>query len=81
MSMYPVSPNRRHPQSDTLQPLGSTIILDPKFMNAADRYTVSQVKPVSREARLPSVSTLRAASSDPSVWYAPPTFTTSIGNE
>ena len=48
--------------------LGSSIILDPKFMNAADRHTISQVKPVFREARLPSTATLRAATSDPRVW-------------
>ena len=69
---------RRHPQSGTLPRARLDHHPDLKFMNAADRYTVSHVKPVFREARLPSVSTLRAASSDPSVQYAPPT---SNGNE
>ena len=62
------------PSRTPFRSLGQTFILDPAFMNDADRHTISQVKPVFREARLPSVSTLRAATvtatSDPSVGFA-----------
>ena len=61
------------PSRTPFRALGTTFILDPALMNDADRHTISQVKPVFREARLPSTATLRAATSDPSVWYAPPT--------
>ena len=61
------------PSRTPFRALGQTFILDPAFMNDADRHTISQVKPVFREARLPSVSTLRAATTNPSAWYAPPT--------
>ena len=69
------------PSRTPFRALGQTVILDPAFMNDADRHTISQVKPVFREARLPSTATLRAASSDPSIWYAPATITTTTGNE
>jgi hypothetical protein len=61
------------PSRTPFRALGTTFILDPALMNDADRHTISQVKPVFREARLPSTATLRAATSDPSVWSAPPT--------
>ena len=61
------------PSRTPFRAFGQMFILDPAFMNDADRHTISQVKPVFCEARLPSVSTLRAATTNPSAWYAPPT--------